>query len=156
MRRSQLIVGVVSSMLAVLTAAPAPAQTVAEFYRGKSIELGIGVSVGGGYDLYARLLARHMSRFIPGNPIIVAKNIEGAGSLRLANRLYNVAPQDGTTFGTIGRGTAFDPLLGTTGAQFEGTKFIWIGSANNEVSVCVIACVMSISARDGVGSPIPC
>ena len=65
------------------------------------------------------------------------KNMEGAGSLRLANWLYNVAPKDGTAFGTIGRGTGFDPLLGHKAAQFDGTKFNWIGSANDEVSVCV-------------------
>ena len=65
------------------------------------------------------------------------KNSEGAGSLRLANWLYNVAPKDGTAIGTIGRGTGFDPLLGSKGAQFQADKFTWIGSANNEVSVCV-------------------
>jgi tripartite-type tricarboxylate transporter receptor subunit TctC len=113
------------------------AQTPADFYRGKTVELYIGYSVGGGYDVYARLLARHMGRHIPGNPTIVPKNMEGAGSLRLANWLYNVAPKNGTVFGTIGRGTGFDPLLDRRGAQFEATKFTWIGSANNEVSLCV-------------------
>ena len=78
-----------------------------------------------------------MGKHIPGNPTIVPKNMEGAGSLRLANWLYNVAPKDGTAIGTIGRGTAFDPLLGSKGAQFEADKFTWIGSANNEVSICV-------------------
>jgi Tripartite tricarboxylate transporter family receptor len=67
----------------------------------------------------------------------VPKNMEGAGSLRLANWLYRVAPKDGTAFGIIGRGTGFDPVLGEPGAQFDGTKFTWIGSANDEVSVCV-------------------
>ena len=115
----------------------ARAQSVAEFYRGKSIELDISSSVGGGYDAYARLLARHLGRFIPGNPAVVPKNMEGAGGLRLANFLYNAAPRDGTTFATIYRGTVFDPLLGGKGAQFDATKFTFIGSANNEVSVCV-------------------
>ena len=115
----------------------AQAQSVAEFYRGKSIELDISSSVGGGYDAYARLLARHLGRFIPGNPAVVPKNMEGAGGLRLANFLYNAAPRDGTTFATIYRGTVFDPLLGGKGAQFDATKFTFIGSANNEVSVCV-------------------
>ena len=97
----------------------------------------IGYSVGGGYDVYARLIARHIGKHIPGNPTVVPKNMEGAGSLRLANWLYNVGPKDGTVFGTIGRGTGFDPLLGNKAAQFDGTKFNWIGSANDEVSVCV-------------------
>jgi len=91
----------------------------------------------GAYDLYARVIARHLGKHIPGNPTIVPKNLEGAGSLRLANWLYNVAPKDGTAIATIGRGTAFDPLLGSKGAQFQADKFTWIGSANNEVSICV-------------------
>src|SRR5215471_21626082 len=115
----------------------AHAQTPAEFYKGKTVELYIGYSVGGAYDLYARVIARHIGKYIPGNPTVVPKNMEGAGSLRLANWLYNAAPKDGTVFGTTGRGTAFDPLLGHKGASFDATKFTWIGSANNEVSVCV-------------------
>jgi tripartite-type tricarboxylate transporter receptor subunit TctC len=112
-------------------------QSPADFYKGKNIDLYIGYSAGGGYDVYARSLARHMGRFIPGSPTIVPKNMPGAGSLVLANWLYNVAPKDGTAFGIIGRGTAFDPLLGSTKAQFDAAKFNWIGSMNDEVSVCV-------------------
>ena len=103
----------------------------------KPVELYIGYSVGGGYDVYARLIARHMGRHLPGNPVIVPKNMEGAGSLRLANWLFKAAPKDGSAFGTIGRGIAFDPLLGGQGAQFTATQFGWIGSANDEVSLCV-------------------
>ncbi len=113
------------------------AQSPAEFYKGRNVELYIGYSVGGAYDLYARVLARHLSKHIPGSPTIIAKNMEGAGSLRLANWLYNVGAKDGTVLATIGRGTTFDPLLGSKGAQFRADKFTWIGSANNEVSVCV-------------------
>jgi tripartite-type tricarboxylate transporter receptor subunit TctC len=120
-----------------LVSFPLQAQTPAEFYKGKIVELDIGYSVGGAYDGYARMLARHMGKYIPGNPTIVPKNMTGAGSLRLANYLYNAAPKDGTVFGTIGRGTGFDPLLGQKGAQFDAGKFNWIGSSNNEVSVCV-------------------
>jgi tripartite-type tricarboxylate transporter receptor subunit TctC len=123
--------------LLVLSSALSHAQSPEDFYKGKTVELYIGYSVGGGYDLYARVLARHIGKFIPGHPTIVPKNMEGAGSLRLANWLYRVAPKDGTVFGIIGRGTAFDPVLGEPGAQFDGTKFSWIGSANDEVSVCV-------------------
>ncbi|HEU4359591.1 MAG TPA: tripartite tricarboxylate transporter substrate-binding protein [Xanthobacteraceae bacterium] len=115
----------------------AHAQDPASFYKGKTIDLYIGYSAGGGYDVYARALARHMGRFIPGDPTIVPKNMPGAGSLVLANWLYNVAPKDGSAFGMIGRGTAFDPLLGSTKAQFDAAKFNWIGSMNDEVSVCV-------------------
>jgi tripartite-type tricarboxylate transporter receptor subunit TctC len=115
----------------------AGAQSVADFYKGRSVDLYIGYSVGGAYDLYARYLARHMGKHIPGNPTVVPKNMEGAGSLRLANWLYNIGPKDGSTFGIIGRGTGFDVLLGNQKAQFDATRFTWIGSANNEVSICV-------------------
>ena len=126
-----------AATIVVSTASFAAAQSAADFYKGKNIDLYIGYSVGGAYDLYARMLAKHMSKHIPGNPTVIPKNMEGAGSLRLANWLYNVGPKDGSAFGIIGRGTGFDPLLGNKAAQFDGNKFTWIGSANNEVSVCV-------------------
>ena len=106
-----------AAILALCPISPGRAQTLPSFYKGKTIDLYIGYSAGGGYDVYARALARHMGRFIPGNPTIVPKNMPGAGSLVLANWLYNVASKDGTAFGMIGRGTAFDPLLGSTKAQ---------------------------------------
>jgi tripartite-type tricarboxylate transporter receptor subunit TctC len=126
-----------AALLLLCPIVQAQAQNPAAFYKGKSVDLYIGYSAGGGYDVYARALARHMGRFIPGNPTIVPKNMPGAGSLVLANWLYNVAAKDGTAFGMIGRGTAFDPLLGSTKAQFDPVKFNWIGSMNDEVSVCV-------------------
>jgi tripartite-type tricarboxylate transporter receptor subunit TctC len=129
--------GFALSLLVILLPSVTRAEDAATFYKGKTVELYIGYSVGGGYDLYGRVLARHLGRHIPGNPTVVPKNMEGAGSLRLANWLYRVAPKDGSVIGTIGRGTAFDPVLGEPGAQFDGTKFTWIGSANDEVSVCV-------------------
>ena len=122
-----------------LLAAPvaALAQTPAEFYKGKNVDMYIGYSVGGGYDVYGRLVARFMGRHIPGSPTVVVKNMDGAGSLRAANYVYNLAPKDGTAMGVVARGIAFDTLFGLPGAQFDGTKFNWIGSANDEVSVCV-------------------
>jgi tripartite-type tricarboxylate transporter receptor subunit TctC len=107
------------------------------FYKGRAVDLYIGYSVGGAYDLYARVIGRHLGAHIPGNPTLVPKNLEGAGSLRLANYLYRVAPRDGSAIGTIGRGIAFDPLLIGQGDAFDAQRFNWIGSANNEVSVCV-------------------
>jgi tripartite-type tricarboxylate transporter receptor subunit TctC len=126
----------------------ARAQSVADFYRGRSIDLYIGYSVGGGYDLYARLIARRLGDHIPGNPTIVPKNMEGAGSLRLANYLFAAAPSDGTVIGAISRGAAFDPLLNETGARFDASKFSWIGSANNEVSVCVASAASGVTKFD--------
>ena len=124
-------------LLLLASLAPGRADSVADFYSGRTVEVQVGYSTGGGYDIYARMLARHMGRFIPGNPTLVPKNMPGAGSLRLANWLANAAPRDGSVFGTIGRGTAFDPVLGQPGAQFTASDFTWLGSMNQEVSVCV-------------------
>jgi len=135
---------------AALAVSGAKAQSAAAFYAGKSIDLEIGYSVGGGYDLYARLLARHLGDHIPGHPTIVPKNMEGAASLRLANYLYAAAPRDGTVIGAVSRGAAFDPLLDEKNAQFDASKFSWIGSANNEVSVCVALQSSGITRFDDV------
>ena len=116
---------------------PGHAQSVEDFYRGKTVNLIIGYSVGGGYDLYGRLLSRHIGKHIPGRPAIVPQNMTGAGSLRAAQYIYSVAPKDGTVFGTFGRTIATTPLLTPATAQFDGTKFTWLGSVTNEVSSCV-------------------
>ena len=148
MRHLKKISGLAAAIAVLLAASPCPAQSPAEFYKGKTIELDIGLSAGGAYDAYARMLARTMGKYIPGNPLIVPKNMEGAGSMRLANYLYNAAPRDGTFIGTINRGTPFEPLLGNTGAQFDATKFNWIGSTNNEVSVCVAWAATGVATID--------
>ncbi len=126
-----------AATLALVPLGAASAQNSPPFYQGKQIELDINSSVGGGYDLYARLLARHMGKYIPGNPTIVPKNMVGASGLRLANWLASAAPRDGTVIGAVSRATAFEPLLGNKAAQYDGTKFAFIGSGNDEVSVCV-------------------
>jgi tripartite-type tricarboxylate transporter receptor subunit TctC len=129
--------GALTMLLGLIALGAAWADAVGDFYKGRVIDLYIGYSVGGAYDLYARVIGRHLGAHIPGNPTLVPKNLEGAGSLRLANYLYRVAPHDGSAIGTIGRGIAFDPLLIGQGDAFDAQKFNWIGSANNEVSVCV-------------------
>jgi tripartite-type tricarboxylate transporter receptor subunit TctC len=105
--------------------------------QDKQYSMYVGYSAGGGYDVYGRMVARHMGKHLPGKPNVIVNNMPGAGSMRLANWLYNVAPKDGTVMGTVARGIAFDSLFGMPGASFDSTKFNWIGSANNEVSVCV-------------------
>jgi tripartite-type tricarboxylate transporter receptor subunit TctC len=117
-------------------AGAAQAQSVAEFYRGRNINLYIGYSVGGGYDTYARVLARHMGRHIPGNPSILPQNMPGAGSLRSVNFLYNAAPKDGTAIATFSRGMAMEPLIGSGQASFDARKILWLGSGSDEVSLC--------------------
>jgi tripartite-type tricarboxylate transporter receptor subunit TctC len=120
-----------------IAVASARAETpVAEFYKNKNIDVYVGLSAGGVYDLNARLLSRFMGRHIPGNPTLVPRNMTGAAGLRLANWLYQVAPKDGTAMGTFARGIAFNPLLGQTGGPIEATKFNWLGSTNDEVSIC--------------------
>jgi tripartite-type tricarboxylate transporter receptor subunit TctC len=129
-----------AATIAVLTTilmGPAVSAGVEDFYKGKTLSLIIGYSVGGGYDLYGRLLARHMGKYIPGRPAIVPQNLTGAGSLRAANFIYSAAPKDGTVFGTFGRTIATTPLLTPAGAQFDSSKFTWLGSITNEVSLCV-------------------
>lgn len=128
----------VAVLAGVMAVTPAAAQTPEDFYKGKTIHFIIGYAPGSGYDLYARLLARHYGRHIPGNPTIISQNMPGAGSLAAANYLYEIAPKDGTHIGMTGRGTPMTPLLGGKGASFKDDKsFTWLGSMNNEISVCV-------------------
>jgi tripartite-type tricarboxylate transporter receptor subunit TctC len=139
--RTRILAAIGALCAALLSAPAARAQspTPEEFYSGRVLELYIGFAPGGGYDTYARLVARHYGRFIPGNPTIVPVNMEGAGSLRLANWLYNAAPRDGSVIGIVNRGVPFEPLVGHREfTQFDATKFTWLGSANNETSVCAI------------------
>ncbi len=125
-------------LTALLVAMPAHAQNAEEFYAGKTVSLYIGSTVGGGYDAYGRLVARHIGKYIPGNPTIVPLNMEGTGSLRLDNWLYEAAPQDGTVFALLNRGLAFIPLLGEQQfAQFDAKAFNWMGSASDDVSLCI-------------------
>ena len=132
----KLLQSAVIGLACVTASAGVLADAVADFYKGKDVELYIGYKPGGGYDGYARLIARHMGKHIPGNPNVVPKNMPGAGSVKLTNWLWEGAPQDGTVFGAISRGAPFEPLLGNDKAKFKANKFHWVGSANNEVSIC--------------------
>jgi tripartite-type tricarboxylate transporter receptor subunit TctC len=135
-RRKLAARGIVAGTLVALSLAPAAAQSVEAFYSGKTINLAIGFTPGGGYDLYGRLVARHLGRHIPGKPNIVAQNMPGAGSMRAAQHLFSIAPKDGTALATFGRQMGITPLLNPA-AQYDGTKFTWLGSVTNEVSTCV-------------------
>src|SRR3954454_17749600 len=132
--RAGILFGILLAAASLLPGA-ASAQSVS--FAGKQIKILIGFSpTGFGYDTYGRLLARHISRYLPGNPTIVPQNRPGAGSLNLANYLYNAAPHDGSEIAIVGRGVAMEPLLGGSASQgkFDSTKFVWLGSMNNEVS----------------------
>ena len=112
----------------------AQAQSVEEFYKGRNVSMMIGFSAGSGYDIYARLLARYMGRYIPGRPNIVAQNLPGAGSLRAAQYVASVAPKDGSVLGTMSRSLPVEPLIGD--AKFDGRAFTWIGNIANNNSLC--------------------
>ena len=109
-------------------AAPAAADAVADFYKGKQINLLIGVGVGGEYDLQARLTGRYIGKHIPGNPTVVPQNMTGAGGLKMANYLYTVAPKDGTSLGMMANNFPMMQAVGANGVQFDATKMAWIGS----------------------------
>lgn len=127
-----------AGLLLAAAAFPAAAETVEDFYRGKQMTMIIYTSAGGTYDLYARLLSRHMPNHLPGNPRFVPKNMIGAGGITAARFLYVTAPKDGLTIGTIGRGLPFEPMLGgSKSLDFDPLKFTWIGSMNKESSVAV-------------------
>jgi tripartite-type tricarboxylate transporter receptor subunit TctC len=115
-----------------LAGAPVKADSVADFYKGKVVSLVIGYGSGGGYDVYGRLVATHLGKYIPGNPTVVVQNMPGAGSLRSVNYLYNTAPKDGTTIGTFARDM---PLLGIIGnnpnVRFDPRKLTWLGSSSS-------------------------
>jgi len=126
-----------AALIALAAVEPAQAQdAVAEFYHGKQINLYIGSTPGGGYDAYARLLARKFSNYIPGNPAIIPQNMPGAGSNKLAGYMYAVAPKDGTAIGAIFSGAIVQPLFGDA-LPHDPSKFLYVGNANIEVFICL-------------------
>ena len=111
-----------------LALSPGRAENVADFYRGRTINVLIGVNVGGGYDFEARLLARFMRAHIPGNPLLVPQNVIGAGGIKMANYLYSIAAQDGTAIGMFPSTLVAAQAVGTDGVQYDANKFAWLGS----------------------------
>lgn len=129
--------GVFIAALALLAPLTASADALENFYKGKQIRLIMGFDTGGGDDAYGRLLARHMPKYIPGEPIIVPQNMPSAGSLTAANTIYNTSPRDGTVFGMTHRFVPLMPLLNVKGPQFDPLKFTYIGSMNREIGLCL-------------------
>ena len=123
-----------------LMALPASAQTVEQFYKGKRVTMLVGSAVGGGYDAYARLVSRHLGRFIPGNPAFVVQNMPGAAGAVAAGNLYNVAPRDGTAMEMFQREVLIAPLLESRNIEnhYDARKFNWLGSLNSETGVIVV------------------
>jgi tripartite-type tricarboxylate transporter receptor subunit TctC len=109
----------------------ASAQSAADFYKGKTIQVVVGFGVGGGYDLYARALSRYLGKHLPGNPNVVVQNLEGAGSVRAANFVYAGSPQDGTVIAAVNQNMPMYQMLGGAGAKFEAAGMQWLGSMTN-------------------------
>jgi len=135
--RHPLALALLSALM--LAASSAYADDVADFYRGKQINLVVGYGPGGGYGVYGRLIARHLGKYIAGNPTIVVQNMPGAGSLRAVNYLANTAPKDGSVIGMIGRNLPYHALVQEGGVQYDPVKFNWLGSPEVTNRVCVAA-----------------
>jgi len=123
-------------VLVICVAGPARSETAGDFYKTRELQVLVGNPAGGGYDVYARFLARHLSRFIPGEPKIVVVNMPGANGMIMTNHLFARAAQDGSVIGMSNRSDPTEPLFGNSQARYDPRKFQWIGSMNNEVSVC--------------------
>ncbi len=122
-----LLVALTAAALLALQAAGA-ADEASDFYRGKTISVIVGFGAGGGYDIYARLLAHHLGNHIAGGPSVVVQNMEGAGSVRAANYVYSVAPKDGTVIAAVNQNMPMYQMLGGAGAQFKAAEINWLGS----------------------------
>jgi tripartite-type tricarboxylate transporter receptor subunit TctC len=131
---------IAAALLACLcSASVAAAQgAVADFFKGKQVNIIVGSSAGGGYDTYARLIARHLGNHIPGNPSVVVQNMPGAGSNKATGYIYSVAPKDGTVMGAVFPGVILDPLIGDAHVQHDPNKLIYVGSANSDVYICML------------------
>jgi tripartite-type tricarboxylate transporter receptor subunit TctC len=129
--RKFIVAGIVAGVL-VAGAEPTKGDDIADFYQGKTVTIVVGYGPGGGYDVYARLIGRHLGKYIPGKPAVVVQNMPGAGSLRAVNFLYNSAPKDGTVIAAFSRDM---PLIGVIGdnanVQFDARKFTWLGSSSS-------------------------
>ncbi len=133
-----------------------PAESAEHFYKSKTIRVIVPFSPGGGYDLYARLLARHMGRHIPGSPRVIVQNIPGGGGMIAQNFVYRVARRDGLTIMTTTRGIALQQVLGFKGVKFNAAHFTWIGSANAESKVAIASKNSNFrNLNDVINSPSP-
>ena len=142
-----------AALLVALTHAAA-ADDVENFYRGRTLTVVISFSVGGGYDLYARVLARYLGKYIPGHPTIVPENMPGAGGLRASNYLYTAAAKDGSVIGTFSRSIPTMPLVDSS-LSFDGRKFTWLGSMSSDTSLCLTRGASAVKTwRDMLTTPV--
>ena len=136
------------AIISLLTAGTAWAQDVADFYRGRSISMVVGFNPGGGADTYARLIARYLGRYIPGNPAVVVRHMQGAGSVIAANYVFNVSPRDGSEIGLFAGNIIIDPLIGGTQHKYDTRAFHWIGAPASDSQVCLASATTSFKTID--------
>jgi tripartite-type tricarboxylate transporter receptor subunit TctC len=127
----------ISVAIATLAALTAPVAAQPPNLGGKNVQMIIGSGAGGGYDLWGRVVARHIGKHLLGNPTVVPQNMPGAGSFTAANYIYNVAPKDGTAMGIIASPAVLGPITGAPGARFDPTKMTWLGSPTKETRICI-------------------
>jgi tripartite-type tricarboxylate transporter receptor subunit TctC len=137
-----------AALVSAALAATAHAQSVSDFYKGKKVDVFIGVGVGGEYDQHARLSARWIGSHIPGNPTVVPQNMTGAGGLKMANYLYAVAPKDGTAIGMIANNFPMLQAVDGKGVQFDANKFFWIGSISPTVETMTMWHTANVNSVD--------
>lgn len=141
--------------LGLICLSAGPASAAGDFYAGKRVRIVVGSSAGGGYDAYARLVARHWDDVIPGRPKMIVQNMPGASSLKAMNYIANAAPRDGTAIGAVQNQIAFEPMLKINGkgnAQYDGRELNWIGSANKEVSAVFVWHTTPVASIDDIKS----
>jgi tripartite-type tricarboxylate transporter receptor subunit TctC len=136
--RRVLVSALILGMLSAAAGGSASADETSDFYSGKRLTFVVGSEAGSGYDAYARLLARNIVRFIPGNPEAIVQNKPGAGSITAINAVYNTLPQDGTVIVSLNRTAPFSQILGHSGAQFDPVKLNWLGSLFEEIGLLVV------------------
>jgi tripartite-type tricarboxylate transporter receptor subunit TctC len=124
-------------LLHAADASAARAQNPEQFYKARQLSMIVFTGAGSTYDIYARLLARHLGDHIPGKPTIIVQNMPGAGGLKVEEYIYRIAPKDGTVMSTVGRGLPFEPMLGLNDANVDPLKFTWLGSMNRDVSLAM-------------------
>ena len=152
MRPASRLLRVIASALApgLLSLQAANAQDAAAFYSGRNLNLLVGFNVGGGADLYARLIARHLGNHIPGHPTVIVRNMPGAGSMAAANHIFNVAPRDGSEIGLFAGNIVVDPVIGGVPTKYDARKFNWIGAPASETAVCLAAKTTSFKTFEDV------
>jgi tripartite-type tricarboxylate transporter receptor subunit TctC len=138
----------ISALIAWMACFPAISAAQSGFYEGKTIRIVVGFSPGGGYDALARMLSRHMPKYIPGHPTIVVENMTGAGSLLAANHIFNLAKPDGLTFGHFSGGFAYSQVMGQPGIEFDVRKFVFLGAVARDESAVALTKASGITGMD--------